>query len=230
MSSSSGRTLLVVLIVLSAVLLAAGNIFCHALVVQELTGPIPAGGMGLEQNWVHAVGQLLGERTPFVWFFTGAPLLFGLALAVLAALQRAPRQPAVQPAGAEATDGTADGALRLLALLQQEGRLIDFLEEEIEPYSDAQVGAAVRAIHAGCRAALHQRMEIARIFAQDDGTTVEVSSGFDPAAVRLTGKVQGQPPFQGVLQHGGWRASQVRLPRAAGIDPTVLAPAEVEIV
>ncbi len=230
MLSSSGRTLLIVLILLSAVLLAAGNILCHALVVQELTGSIPAPDADLGQRGIHAVGQLLGQRGHFVWFFSGAPLLLGLILALVAATQRAPRpQPTPAAAAAEATDATTDGALRVLALLQQEGRLIDFLEEEIEPYNDAQVGAAVRAIHAGCRQALHQRMEIARIFPQDDGAAVEVPAGFDPATVRLSGKVHGQPPFRGVLQHGGWRATQVRLPRTAGVDPAILAPAEVEI-
>jgi hypothetical protein len=41
MSNSRGRTLLIVIILLSAVLLAAGNVLCHALVVQELTGSAP---------------------------------------------------------------------------------------------------------------------------------------------------------------------------------------------
>jgi len=57
----------------------------------------------------------------------------------------------------------------------------------------------------------------------------EVASGFDPSAVRLTGNVHGQPPFRGVLQHGGWRATHVSLPKTAGVDAAVLAPAEVEI-
>jgi hypothetical protein len=67
-------------------------------------------------------------------------------------------------------------------------------------------------------------MEITRIFGEDDGTSVEVASGFDPAAVRLTGNVHGQPPFRGVLQHGGWRAEHVTLPKTAGVDAAILAP------
>lgn len=121
-------------------------------------------------------------------------------------------------------------ALQLLAALQREGRLVDFLEEDIDPYSDEQVGAAVRAIHAGCRKALHERMQIERIYPEPDGAEVEVAEGFDPAIVRLTGNVSGRPPFRGVLRHGGWRATEVRLPSPpAGVDPTVLAPAEVEV-
>lgn len=228
MSNSRGRTLLIVLILLSAVLLAAGNILCHALVVQELTGsPAPVEG-GLLQQVIHSIGQSVGQRPQFVWFFSGAPLLVGIILALLVGLQRG-AAPSAASAGAPGADGAADGALRLLALLQKEGRLVDFLEEDIQPYTDAQVGAAVRAIHDGCRKALHERMEITRIYAEDDGSTVEVASGFDPATVRLTGNVHGQPPFRGILQHGGWRATHVSLPKTAGIDAAVLAPAEVEI-
>lgn len=229
MSSSRGRTLLVVVILLLAVLLAAGNIFCHALVVQELTGvpPEPAGDR--LQQVMHSIGQSLAQRPEFVWFFSGAPLLVGLVLALLVGLRREKAAPAAAAAGAPGADAATEGALRLLGMLQKEGRLVDFLEEDIEPYSDAQVGAAVRAIHAGCRKALHERMQIARIFAEEDGASVEIPAGFAAAEVRLTGNVHGQPPFRGVLQHGGWRAESVDLPRGTGLDPAVLAPAEVEI-
>jgi hypothetical protein len=231
MSNSSGRTLLIVVILLAAILLAAGNVLCHALVVQELTGSTPTPP---DPDWVsrmiHSIGEGMRERPHFIWFFTGAPLAFGAILALLVGLQSsgeaAPQKAA--RAGAAADPGS-DGALRLLALLQQEGRLVDFLEEDIAPYDDAQVGAAVRAIHAGCRKALHERMQIDRIFAEEDGATVDVAKGFDASAVRLTGNVHGEPPFRGTLQHGGWRASGVALPRTAGIDAAILAPAEVEI-
>ncbi|MDX2167485.1 MAG: DUF2760 domain-containing protein [Deltaproteobacteria bacterium] len=231
MSNSSGRTLLIVVILLAAILLAAGNVLCHALVVQELTGSAPEPP---DPDWVsrtiHSVGEAMRQRPHFIWFFTGAPLLFGAILALIVGLQGG--APSAQKAVGAATAGAdpgADGALRLLALLQQEGRLVDFLEEDIAPYDDAQVGAAVRAIHAGCRKALHERMQIDRIYAEEDGASVEVAPGFDAGAVRLTGNVHGQPPFRGVLQHGGWRASSVALPRTAGVDAAILAPAEVEI-
>jgi len=228
--SNSRRTLLIVLILFSAVLLAAGNILCHALVVQELTGTTPPPpDPGFVAWLVHNLGASLAQRPQFVWFFSGAPLIVGIILALVVATQ--PGRAAAAPAGSAAggADAAADGALQLLALLQQEGRLIDFLEEDIAPYNDAQVGAAVRAIHAGCRNALHQRMQITRIYAEEDGTPIEIAAGFEATQVRLTGNVHGAPPFRGVLQHGGWRASDVALPKHSGVDPTVLAPAEVEV-
>ena len=229
MASSSRPTLLIVVILLCAVLLALGNVLCHALVVQELTGSTPPPEPGLIPQLIHATGEAVRQRPHFIWFFSGAPLAVGILLALLVGLQgsRVPR-PAAAPGGAPGDAGT-DGALRLLALLQQEGRLVDFLEEDIGPYSDAQVGTAVRAIHAGCRKALRERMQIARIFREEDGAVVEVPPGFDPSHVRLTGNVHGQPPFRGTLQHGGWRANDVALPRTSGVDAAILAPAEVEI-
>src|ERR1051325_6760475 len=58
----------------------------------------------------------------------------------------APRVTAPPPVKVEPT------AAQVLAVLQRDGRLIDFLMEDIAPYSDAQIGAAVRNVHAGGRA------------------------------------------------------------------------------
>ncbi len=127
------------------------------------------------------------------------------------------------------TPGAA--ALRLLALLQQEGRFVDFLEEDLGPHSDEQIGAAVRSIHEGCRAALRDRMELKPVLPAAEGATVTVERGFDPAAVRVTGNVRGEPPYRGVVRHPGWRSESVRLPDSTGdADPSILAPAEVEVL
>ena len=124
-----------------------------------------------------------------------------------------------------------EAALRLLGLLQQEGRFVDFLEEDLGDYSDEQVGAAVRAIHDGCRTALRERLGLAPILAGAEGGSVTVERGFDPAAVRVTGNVRGEPPYHGVLRHPGWRSTSFSLPAATGDhDASILAPAEVEVL
>src|SRR5207237_10017492 len=120
--------------------------------------------------------------------------------------------------------------LRLLALLQREGRLVDFLLEDIQAYPDSQIGAAVRDIHRHCQAALKEHLDLSPIMPQSEGNRVEVPPGFDPSAIRLTGNVSGQPPFHGTLQHHGWRVRELKLaPPPEGQDEFVLQPAEVEL-
>lgn len=120
--------------------------------------------------------------------------------------------------------------LRLLALLQREGRLLDFLLEDMQAYPDAQVGAAVRDIHRQCQAALKEHLVLEPVLPQAEGATVEVPAGFDPSAIRLTGNVTGQPPFRGTLQHHGWRVRELKLAAPPeGQDEFVLMPAEVEL-
>ena len=127
----------------------------------------------------------------------------------------------------------ADGngaAVQLLAILQREGRLLDFLQEDVDGYSDAQIGAAVRDIHRGCRKALAEHMPLEPVLREKENAQVRVDIGFDPSRIRLVGNVVGEPPFTGALKHHGWRIAKVTLPSLArGTDPTVVAPAEVEL-
>lgn len=121
-------------------------------------------------------------------------------------------------------------SLQLLALLQREGRLLDFLLEDIDGIGDPQVGAAVRNIHRHCQKALKGHLSLAAILPGEEDSTVTVNARFDPSAIRLTGNVSGQPPFTGTLRHHGWRVAAVKLPAPpSGADPMVVQPAEVEI-
>ena len=123
-----------------------------------------------------------------------------------------------------------ESALQLLALLQREGRLIDFLEQEITTFSDADVGAAARVVHEGCRNALHAHASLQPVRSEAEGTAVTIPAGFDASAVKLIGNVSGSGPYKGKLVHKGWRADKLTLPVAlAEHDSTILAPAEVEL-
>lgn len=123
-----------------------------------------------------------------------------------------------------------NAALQLLGLLQQEGRLIDFLQEDTSQYSDADIGAAARVVHAGCQKVLREYFSIEPVRLEEEGARITLEAGFDPAAIRLVGNVVGEPPFHGALTHRGWRASDIRLPKvAAGHEMNVIAPAEVEL-
>ena len=121
--------------------------------------------------------------------------------------------------------------LRVLAVLQRDGRLVDFLEEDIDAYTDSQIGAAVRDIHRGCRKSLRDYLTIEPVINAAEDERVSVPTDFDPAAIRLVGNVNGSPPFQGILKHHGWRVRSVHLPLlpVARDDSSVLSPAEVEI-
>ena len=124
---------------------------------------------------------------------------------------------------------TADRAVQLLAILQRDGRLVDFLMEDLAAYPDAQVGAAVRDVHAGCRAALTRYATLAPVMDDEEGQTVTVEPGTDPASVKVTGTVSGEPPYRGVLRHRGWEATRIALPPLPATGRTIVAPAEVEV-
>ena len=115
-------------------------------------------------------------------------------------------------------------------LLQREGRLIDFLQENIDEYEDEQVGAAVREIHAKCRKTLAKHFAIQPVRSEAEGEAIEVPAGFDPSEIQLTGDVRGEPPVRGTLQHRGWRVSKIDVPeRSAAVNPKVICPCEVEV-
>lgn len=143
-------------------------------------------------------------------------------------------KPARAPARAEPTREDLDRerrrSLLLLSLLQREGRLVDFLEEDLQSYEDAQIGAAVRSIQETCKASLDRYLGLTPILEQAEGDSITVEPGFDPGAIRLTGRVAGDPPFKGILQHRGWKAARFDLPTLSGAQtPDIIAPAEVEI-
>jgi hypothetical protein len=131
---------------------------------------------------------------------------------------------------ASKAEASRRGALQMLALLQQQGRLIDFLEEDIGDFSDQDVGAAARLVHQGCGQVLTDYATIQPVRDEAEGSTVGVDAGFDAAAIRLTGHLVGQAPFSGKLVHRGWRAVELRLPQMAPEhDFAILAAAEVEL-
>src|ERR1700730_12515653 len=125
---------------------------------------------------------------------------------------------------------TFDRAVQMLALLQRDGRLIDFLAENISAYPDAQLGAAVRTIHETCRQVLDHYVKLEPILNSEEDQPVTVQAGFDPEAIKLIGNVAGEPPIRGVLRHKGWRVKEVNLPALPqGAGRMVVAPAEVEL-
>ncbi|MDP3156568.1 MAG: DUF2760 domain-containing protein [Archangium sp.] len=121
-------------------------------------------------------------------------------------------------------------ALFMLGLFQREGRLLDFLQEDIASFTDAEVGAAARLVHEGCRKTLAQYVPITAVVKETEGATMEIPQGFDANRFRLTGNVAGAGPWKGSLKHHGWVATKVLLPDVpTTVDVKVIAPAEVEL-
>jgi hypothetical protein len=121
----------------------------------------------------------------------------------------------------------ADGAVQMLALLQRDARLIDFLMEDIAPYTDAQIGAAVRDVQAQARESLTRHLQLAPVLDGVEGEFTQAGSLAD-VEVKFIGKVPagGKAPG-GLLRHKGWKAQTVDLPASA--PGTVIAPAELEV-
>ncbi|MBF0095405.1 MAG: DUF2760 domain-containing protein [Alphaproteobacteria bacterium] len=157
-----------------------------------------------------------------------AALLF---LAVLAERVKGRPAPAAE-AGAALEENRCDAeVVSFLALLQEKGRLVDFLMDDVAGYGDAQVGAAARVLHEGCRAVLSEHFSIRPVRDEKEGSAVTVPVGHAPDDYRLVGRISGEPPFSGTLVHHGWRTDRVKLPRLlrTGGDLPAIAPAEVEL-
>jgi hypothetical protein len=125
-----------------------------------------------------------------------------------------------------------DGALQILQTLQRDARLVDFLMEDISAYSDDQVGAAVRSVHADSKASLARHVTLAPVIDGVEGTNQKLdgSKAPDPNRIKLIGNVpaSGKVPG-GTLRHRGWQASSVNLPPIGKQDVSIIALAEIEI-
>jgi hypothetical protein len=160
-------------------------------------------------------------------FATKLSAMLGLPLPTAPAATSAPTPKTSTPAAPPKPTGEP---LRLIALLQQEARLIDFLLEDITNAPDQSIGQAVREIHRKAKQVLKEHLVIEVVMSGTEGDRVTVQKGFDPSAIRVVGEVRGEPPFQGELQHPGWKVKEIKLPNvAAGQNLFVLQPAEVQV-
>jgi Domain of unknown function (DUF2760) len=136
-----------------------------------------------------------------------------------------------EPKKPEAKAPVRSEALTLLATLQREARLVDFLKEPLVEYTDAQIGAVARDVHRDCGKVLDRLFALAPVVSQEEGTGLEVPAGFDAGRYRLAGNVVGEPPFRGRLVHHGWEATKCDLPAWTGSASAarIVAPVEVEL-
>lgn len=181
------------------------------------------------------------EFAPYRDFAFMALALYIVVAALLR--KRAPAAPPPEPAAeagpspqeiaARDEAAQAGGALVLLSQLQEKGRFLDFLMEDITAYQDAQVAAASRVVHQGCAAVMREYFDIAPLHGGKEGERITADTAADPDRYRLSGKLSGNGPYQGVVVHRGWRTTKLALPRyTRPVDPaqpTTIAPIEVEV-
>lgn len=173
-------------------------------------------------------------------YFAGASVVVALALLVIIFLNRGeppeaerPKIDAAKPMPVPVPGSQAEAEIvSFLAILQGRGRLVDFLMEDITTYDDAQVGAAARVVHDGCKAALREHFNIRSVREESEGSSVTIPVGYAADEYRLIGNLRGAGPFSGTLVHRGWKTEWVKLPRIVRVDPDrlpTIAPAEVEL-
>ena len=174
-----------------------------------------------------AVIVVSGSRLRHAWRVVREPRVADAVEQML----RGATAPAPVPARAPGVTPARSEALSLLAILQQEARLVDFFKEPLDGYTDAQIGAAVRDVHRDGAAALERLFGIRPLRHEPEGSDVILPAGFDAGTVRLTGRVTGAAPYRGKLRHPGWTTTKLELPRWTGDADAarVIAPAEVEL-
>ena len=168
---------------------------------------------------------VLAFKAFFALLFSGqlpADVLASLNLIVKPApVPPPPPKPEIKP---------EDGALQLLGMLQRDARILDFFMEDIAPYSDDQIGAAARDVHAHTREVLIRHFAPAPVIDAVEGSPAAPPDG-NAALVKYVGNVPATgKPKGGVLRHKGWRATTVSLPKLnSRQDLAVIAPAEIEV-
>ncbi|MCA1853219.1 MAG: DUF2760 domain-containing protein [Beggiatoa sp.] len=142
----------------------------------------------------------------------------------------APEKPVKSPIPEGADYGEV---LAFLAMLQDKGRFLDFVMEDITPYDDAQVAGASRVVHQGCSGVIREYLALGPVFAGQEGEGTVVDKTTDPHRYRLLGKVGGTPPYKGVVIHRGWKTTKLALPRySKPVDRSaenVITPMEIEV-
>jgi len=242
--ATSGLWVPIVFFSLLAAAVFGALLYLGGTVLIEAIGPALKAGEGATIPPVWA-----GVLNYHAWFwYTVFPVMMGLGLVMglmawlvaragvrrrLAGVAESPAARA-EPAAKEdaAQKGLAERRmfLHLFTLLQREGRLMDFLAEDLGQYDDEQIGSAVRAVHAGCLRIVREYLDPRPVLDEEEGGQVLIGEDFDPGAVKLTGKVVGDPPFKGTLRHKGWQVGKLKLPTLSGRqNAKIITPAEVEL-
>ncbi len=206
-------------------------------------------GQALILGKISTLIDLLNQSNAYQWILPGTIVLFALMGGLLWLVLSIPMAGVFKDAEVESSPQRSNKSskkdyidqkieqerkrrlfLHSLSVLQREGRLLDFFDEDLSNYEDGQIGAAVRSIQEDCKKTIKKYIDLKPVISGDEGDSITIDEGFDIDAIKLVGNVSGKPPFQGIIKHPGWKAGKKDVPKLSDIqDPGIMTPAEVEI-
>lgn len=177
---------------------------------------------------VDGTGGIVLQILAFLATVSVAVLLFQSGELIPATKPAEPSKPAQTQ-----TKGSAEAeVITFLGMLQDKGRFVDFLMEDVAGADDAQLGAVARVVHQGCSGVLKEHLKIEPVESASEGGPVTLPDGYRAELYRLSGNLSGSAPFSGTLVHKGWKVSSIKLPKViegTGDSLPPLAPAQVEV-
>jgi hypothetical protein len=118
-------------------------------------------------------------------------------------------------------------ALTLLAVMQKESRILDLIFDDLDGYSDEQIGGASRQVLRDLRDCLDSHVKIESLVDKQEGDVVQIPDAASPIRWKVIGDASAQ---SGTLTHAGYVAKKVALPEWTGTEEnaSIIAPAEVD--
>ncbi len=245
--SRSFSAIMFCMLLLAAVVLGSGyyglDLFFKRWTIQDVEGVVhnylPEAmryvelGFANFYNWIIPAGVVLFLIIGFFWWLV-------LLIFVAPVLKSEGLAPAPEPSKKEGKKDFLDHKieqerrrrlfLHTLSVLQREGRLLDFFDEDLSLYEDEQIGAAVRSIQQDCKKAVKKYIDPKPVVSGEEGDSITIEDGFDMDAIHLVGNVSGHPPFEGIIKHPGWKAGKKDVPKLSDVqEPGIITPAEIEI-
>lgn len=125
-------------------------------------------------------------------------------------------------------------ALTLLSTLQREARLIDLIEEPLDQFTDAQIGAAARPCLKQCRAAIDRMFGVRPLVDVPEGETLTPPDDASPIRVQWIGDAAAEHAAEkqsrrGRVVHPGWRAERCELAQWNGRDDDAMVIAATQL-
>ena len=124
--------------------------------------------------------------------------------------------------------------IQLLNLLQQKGRFLDFLMEDILEHSDEDLGSAARFVHQGCSQIMKEYFKIMPLSEQKEGEQMVLEKDHDPYKFLLLEGTINQEQQEVKIIHRGWVTTNINLPKASKSNTSshntgIISPIELEI-